>query len=239
MRIKMKIKIGIDLLMTVLILLLMAYQITGQELHEWFGIGMLMLFLLHNILNIKWYGNLFKGKYRLLRIIQTVVNFSVLIIMLCLGFSGIVMSRHVFAAFTIRGPMATARRMHLSASYWGFVLMSVHLGFHWNMILSMCRKLSGGREKPKIIIWLLRGMAALIAIYGLYLFERKNIISYMLLRVQFVFFDFEQSATAVFMEYSAMMVFWVFAAYYISKGIGRIPVSKNSVQKKEKKGDTL
>lgn len=45
-----KIKIGIDFLMTVLLLLLMAYQITGQELHEWFGIGMLVLFLLHNIL---------------------------------------------------------------------------------------------------------------------------------------------------------------------------------------------
>ncbi len=51
MQTKMKIKIGIDLLMTVLLLLLMAYQITGQELHEWFGAGELLLFLLHNILN--------------------------------------------------------------------------------------------------------------------------------------------------------------------------------------------
>ena len=97
-------KTGIDLLMTVLLLLLMAYQITGQELHEWFGAGELLLFLLHNILNMKWYGNLFKGKYRLPRIIQTIVNFGVLITMLCLGFSGIVLSRHVFAALSIHGP---------------------------------------------------------------------------------------------------------------------------------------
>ena len=148
MQTKMKIKTGIDLLMTVLLLLLMAYQITGQELHEWFGAGELLLFLLHNILNMKWYGNLFKGKYRLPRIIQTIVNFGVLITMLCLGFSGIVLSRHVFAALSIHGPMATARMMHLAASYWGFVLMSVHLGLHWSMILGMCRKLTGGREKP-------------------------------------------------------------------------------------------
>ncbi|MCM1187475.1 MAG: DUF4405 domain-containing protein [Lachnoclostridium sp.] len=222
MQIKMKIKIGIDLLMTVLLLLLMAYQITGQELHEWFGAGMLVLFLLHNILNIKWYGNLFKGKYKLLRVIQTVVNFSVLIAMLCLGFSGIVMSRHVFAAFSIHGPMATARTMHLAASYWGFVLMSVHLGLHWGMILGMCRKLAGGREWPQIIVWVLRGAAALTAVYGLYIFGRKNIISYMFLKQQFVFFDFEQSAAAVFAEHIAMMGFWVFAAYYAVKGIGRI-----------------
>lgn len=120
MHVKMKIKVGIDLLMTVLLLLLMAYQITGQELHEWFGTGMLVLFLLHNILNRKWYGNLFKGKYQPLRVIQTVINFSVMAAILCLGFSGIVMSHYVFAAFSIHGPMATARTMHLAASYWVF-----------------------------------------------------------------------------------------------------------------------
>ena len=34
MKAKMKIKMGIDFLMTVLLFLLMSYQITGQELHE-------------------------------------------------------------------------------------------------------------------------------------------------------------------------------------------------------------
>ncbi len=45
----MKIKIILDLLMTVVLLVLMAFQITGQELHEWFGTGMLVLFLMHNV----------------------------------------------------------------------------------------------------------------------------------------------------------------------------------------------
>ena len=139
---KTKIKMVIDVLMTALLLCLMAYQITGQALHEWFGAGMLVLLIAHNILNIRWYGNLFKGKYRLLRIIQTTFNFSVLISMLCLGYSGIVMSRYVFAALPISGPMATARRMHMAASYWGFVLMSFHLGMHWGMVTGMFRRLS-------------------------------------------------------------------------------------------------
>ena len=143
---KMKIKMGIDFLMTVLLFLLMSYQITGQELHEWFGAEMLVLFLLHNILNIRWYGSLFKGKYTLLRAMQTLINISVLISMLCLGFSGIVLSRHIFAGLPIQGPMATARTMHLAASYWGFVLMSVHLGMHWGMIVGMFRRLLKGRK---------------------------------------------------------------------------------------------
>ena len=229
---KIKIKMEIDLLMTVLLLLLMAYQVTGQMFHEWFGAGMLVLFLLHNILNIGWYKNLFKGKYRLLRTMQTIVNFSVLITMLCLGFSGIVLSRHVFAVFSIHGPVATARTMHLAASYWGFVLMSVHLGLHWGMILGMCRKLTGGGERLHIATWIVRGAAALTAVYGLYLFGRKNIISYMFLRVQFVFFDFEQGAAAVFAEHIAMMGFWIFAAYYMSKGIGTL--NTRQTKRKEK-----
>ena len=95
----------------------------------------------------------------------------------------------------------------------------------------MCRKLTGGREKPQAVTWILRVMAALLAMYGLYLFGRKDILSYMFLEQQFVFFDLEQSAEAVFVEYIAMMGFWVFAVCYISKGTASIPTSKNSVQK--------
>lgn len=219
---KLKIKMGIDLLMTALLLCLMAYQVTGQKLHEWFGAGMLILFIVHNIFNIRWYGNLFKGKYKLLRIVQTIVNVSVLISMLCLGYSGIVMSRYVFAALPIHGAMATARSMHMAASYWGFVLMSIHLGMHWGMIVGMFRRLLKGRKLPNVSVWGLRLASIVIAGYGLVCFIQKDIASYMFLKNQFVFFDFEQSALSVFIEYIAMMGFWIFASFYMVRGIGKI-----------------
>jgi len=219
---KIKIKMGIDVSMTVLLLLLMAYQITGQELHEWLGVGMLVLFLLHNILNIKWYGKLFKGKYTLLRVMQVIINISVLASILCLGFSGIVMSRHVFAELSIHGPMATARTMHLAASYWGFVLMSIHLGFHWSMIVGMFRRLWSGKKTPAALSWLMCFAAASTVGYGAYCFHKENIVSYMFLKQEFVFFDFEQSAVSVFAEYIAMMGLWVFISFYAVKGIRKI-----------------
>lgn len=219
---KLKIKMGIDLLMTALLLCLMAYQVTGQKLHEWFGTGMLVLFLLHNILNIRWYGSLFKGKYTLLRTIQTIINISVLISMLCLGFSGIVLSRHIFAGLPIQGPMAIARIMHLAASYWGFVLMSIHLGFHWSMILGMLHRLWDRKNIPHPSIWLERFMAIFIAGYGAYCFHKENILSYMFLKQEFVFFDFQQSAVSVFAEYITMMGLWVFISFYTVKGLRKI-----------------
>lgn len=233
--IKSKIKMGIDILMTVLLLCLMGYQITGQLLHEWFGAGMLVLFIVHNILNVRWYGSLFKGKYRLLRMIQTIVNFSVLVSMLCLGYSGIVMSRHVFAPLSIHGPMATARRMHMAASYWGFVLMSFHLGMHWGMVMGMFGRLLGGGKQPGVSVWVLRLAAVLVAGYGLLCFIRKDIVSYMFLKNEFVFFDFEQSMLSVFWEYAAMMGFWIFAGFYIAKGARKL--SAYTVKEKGKEGE--
>lgn len=235
MKTKMKLKMGIDILMTALLLGLMAYQITGQALHEWFGTGMLVLFIAHNILNIRWYGSLFKGRYRLPRTIQTAVDFSVLAAMLCLGYSGIVMSRHVFAALPIGGPMATARSMHMAVSYWGFVLMSFHLGMHWGMVTGMCGRMLKGRKMTGAVTWVLRLSAALIAGYGLFCFIRKDIVSYMFLKNEFVFFDFEQSILAVFLEDTAMMGFWILAGFYIAKGAGKL--SAYMMKEKEKDGE--
>ncbi|MDE6387068.1 MAG: DUF4405 domain-containing protein [Lachnospiraceae bacterium] len=135
MRTKIKLKMPIDLLMTVVLLLLMAYQVTGEKYHEWLGVSMFLLFIIHNILNIYWYKNIFKGKYRFLHIARTVINLAVFIAMLCLTYSGIVMSRYVFADLPINSGMALARILHLSGSYWGFALMSIHLGLHWSRVV--------------------------------------------------------------------------------------------------------
>lgn len=47
-----------------------------------------MLFLLHNILNYKWYAGLFEGKYNFYRIIHTTVNFLLLAFMTGIAVSG-------------------------------------------------------------------------------------------------------------------------------------------------------
>lgn len=219
MKVKRKVKMRIDLLMTILLLLLMAYQVTGEALHEYIGAEMIILFLLHNFLNIRWYGSLVKGKYPVLRILRTAVNFSCLAAMLIQAYSGIVLSRYVFATLPINGGMATARVMHLAGSYWGDALMSIHLGLHWGMIIGMFRKLSGGNI-PTPFIWVLRLLAAGIAVYGVVCFYQEDIVSYMFLKVEFAFLDYEKNGILILSEYLAMMGMWVFLFYHISKALG-------------------
>lgn len=226
MKLTMKIKVIIDFLMTVLLLLLMAFQITGQEFHEWFGAGMLVLFLVHNILNFKWYKSLCRGKYSIIRVMRLIVNFAVLFSMLCLAYSGIIMSHYVFDFVSVSGQMALARQMHMAASYWGFVLMSVHLGFHWGMVVGIAGKIVRNRKIPNSIPWILRIIAVGTAGYGAVCFYKADIVSYMFLKIQFAFFDFEQTPVSVFSEYIAMMGLWVLIGYYSMKGMGRLLADK-------------
>ena len=44
-------KIVVDIGLTVMLLLLMTYELIGEAAHEWLGIGMFALFIIHHILN--------------------------------------------------------------------------------------------------------------------------------------------------------------------------------------------
>lgn len=198
------------------------------------GAGMFVLWIAHHILNRKWYGHLFKGKYtqrashmtRLaggqlrytsMRMLQTVVNFVVLFSALGLMVSGIILSREVFAFLPISGGIAMARPLHVLSAFWGFVGMAFHLGLHWNMVLGMVKNVVG-IETSKTLRMILRITAVLAAGYGLYAFIKNQFLLYMFLKSSFVFFDFERPVPLFFAEYIAVMGLMVFMAHYISKG---------------------
>lgn len=140
MNLKIIFRMIIDLLMTVLLILLMAYQVTGEKNHEWLGIGMILLFLIHIFLNRMWYKNLSKGKYTKFCITQTIINFLILFLILSSAISGIVISRYVFKFIDLGISTSLTRLFHMSIGYWGFILMSVHLGMHWGMISGILQK---------------------------------------------------------------------------------------------------
>ena len=63
----------VEILLGLGLLLRMSYQVVGEAGHEWTGIAMTVLMIIHQILNRKWISALFKGKYTLLRIAQTFI----------------------------------------------------------------------------------------------------------------------------------------------------------------------
>lgn len=119
MKPKAVVKLAVDAAMTVLLLLLMAFELVGRAVHEWIGVGMFFLFVLHHLLNRGWTKRLFQGKYTPYRVAQTGVAALVFLAMLGSFASAVFISQEVFAFLPIRQGMALGRTVHLLCAYLG------------------------------------------------------------------------------------------------------------------------
>lgn len=208
MKPKQAVKIVVDVLMTALLVALMAYPITGQLAHEWAGAGMFLLFIAHHILNRHWFKALGKGKYNTLRTVQTTVDVLLLADMLVLMFSGIRLSRYVFTFLPGLGSAAAARRLHMLSSYWGLVLMGLHLGLHWGMMAALFRR--GLGEKGELF---LRCAGTAAGLYGAYAVWKHQIWLYLSLRSEFLLFDFDEPAALYFLDHFCMMALFILLSH--------------------------
>ena len=216
----LKIKISVDAAMSVFMLLLMAYGLVGEAAHEWIGMGIFALFVAHHILNRRWIQAVPQGRYAPPRMVQTALIGLIFLCMVGSMVSGIVLSRHVFAFLPRHGGYELAGKLHILCAFWGFVLMSLHLGMHWNMLLTMARK----HLRPnQICTWVLRIAGYSFAAYGAVTFVRRDVGLYLLLKSHFVFFDYSEPVILFLIDYLSVMVMFVLIGYLISMLLKRLP----------------
>ena len=208
----LKIKISVDAAMSVFMLLLMAYGLVGEAAHEWIGMGMFVLFVLHHILNRRWIKAVPQGHYTPLRLVQTALIGLIFLCMVGSMVSGIVLSRHVFAFLPKHGGYELTGKLHILCAFWGFVLMSLHLGMHWNMLLTMARK---HLQLSKIRTWALRIAGYSFATYGVVTFVRRDVGLYLLLKSHFVFFDYSEPLITFLLDYLAVLGLFVAIGFWL------------------------
>lgn len=199
---KKRIKIIVDIAMTVLLPMLMAYSLIGEKFHEFIGTLMFVLFILHHVLNRKWYGSLFKGKYHARRIFQTMLDVLLIVFMLVQPISGILMSKHLYTFIQIPGISADVREIHLCLAYWGFVLLCIHAGTHLIAPIKKLRKNKAGFCMAIVAV-------AAVSLYGIYAFIKRQFPDYMLRKTAFVFFDYSEPRMGFFLDYLAIMVLFM------------------------------
>ena len=56
-------RMAVDLLMTVMLPLQMAYSLIGETYHEAEGVILFALFIAHHAMHLNWWRNLFRGRY--------------------------------------------------------------------------------------------------------------------------------------------------------------------------------
>ena len=204
---KHRIKIIIDILMTILLMCLMAYQVTREVAHEFIGITMVLLVIAHQILNRKWYGALFKSKYSAFRILNAIVDVLLLISFALTALSGMAMSNYAVPFLYNVINVNDARVMHLAFSYWLFMFTGIHLGMHISVMAVSI---------PQKIRRVLAIIATLIASYGIYLLFNSEIFNYMTFKTHFAFIDYENNPILVFFENISVLAFFVNISHYIS-----------------------
>ncbi|MBQ3285277.1 MAG: DUF4405 domain-containing protein [Ruminococcus sp.] len=198
----------IDILMIAAMLLLMAMQVTKQEIHEWLGIGMFALVIAHNILNRNYYAAIFRGKYTPIRVFMLIVNTALLLSFVATPITGMLMSRYATPFLDGVVGVIWPRKLHLMLSYWSFVLMGMHAGLHLGIISSKLKN-----KAVRITAFIL--MCG-ISVYGFYLFIQANIFDYMLMKTHFAFLDYSKAWWLVILENLAMLIAWAFIAYLVS-----------------------
>lgn len=212
---KQIVRMVVDAAMTVVLLLLMGYSRIGEEAHEWLGVGMTVLFVLHHVLNRKWIANLFRGKYTPFRVYQTLLICVIFAGLAISAFTGIMLSKHVFRFLGIETGMADARELHLLCGCWSFILLSLHLGLHWGIVVGSFGKLI--KRKPAVLKWIFRLLALGVAGYGIHALLSRNMTDYLFGTIGFAFFDETETLALFLLDHLAIMGSFVFLGHYASK----------------------
>ncbi|MGW9164926.1 DUF4405 domain-containing protein [Priestia megaterium] len=202
--------------MTVLMLVVMAYHVTGNAIHELVGAVLFMLFIFHNILNRRWYKTIIRGKYNVRRILKIVVNLLFLVSMVVVVISSVPISRDVFPYFPINNDMIV-RQIHVLTAYWGFIFMAVHIGLSWGTITNAVRKMTGitGMSHMRTIV--LRVLAVLIVVYGVHTSFERDLGSKLIIYDPFGSYILDNSAMGFLIDYLSIMGIYICGTHYALK----------------------
>lgn len=124
-------KISLDTVTFGCFLYLMSYHAgAGLLLHVYVGIGLVLLFLIHQGLNWNWYRTIFRGKYNARRTLLTIAAMLLLVAMIVMMVTSYKIASMALPFEFLPPPRHQWREMHVAVTSWCFLLMAGHLGIH-------------------------------------------------------------------------------------------------------------
>ncbi len=207
-----KFRIIIDVLMYIIFIVLMGHHITENKIHEILGIVMFILFIIHNLLNLKFYKTIFKGKYNLKRLFLTTIDVLLLVCFIEIIISSINISSDIFKFLNIQ-TKSWGLKLHMLSTSWGFIMMSIHLGLHLNPLLNKINT----KMKNSTFEYIYYLVFLSLLVYGIYSFIKLNFISDMFLLNPFKVYDFDVSPFIFFLHVISSSLFIALTIYLFNK----------------------
>lgn len=202
-------RLVIDGTMLLMLFWIMAYSLTGNTLHEWSGIALTALFLVHIVLNRGWVGRIFKGRYSVRRTSGLVVNLLMFIALTTLVLASLPISSEVFPWFRLFADEMLPAQIHTLAGNWLFVLIAIHLGMQWSRVQLFLPIFS---HRTTTII---RIAVVLIACYGVWAIWQRNLLPKLIMYYTFDIWRGETSIVRFLVDYIGIFTLFATMGYYL------------------------
>ena len=199
-----------------LLLFAFAYYWQGNGAHELAGLGMFLLLIAHNLFHRRWFATLSKKTIRARGPFNLALTFVLLAGMLALLGTSMMISETLFASWRLADDF-TARQIHAGLAYWLLLVVAVHLGLRWPMLMTFGRKLAGIARPNRARTALLRMVTAAIAVQGLFSAAVLDLRTRLLFQMSLDWWNFEQSVAGFFLHCTAVAGLCMCLAYYTTQ----------------------
>ncbi|QZN97123.1 DUF4405 domain-containing protein [Symbiopectobacterium purcellii] len=192
--------------MTVLLLVLMGFHLQGEILHEWAGMLFTLLIIIHLCLNRHRLWSLSPQRPSPMQVVSRIINAATVVVILTAIISGMMLSRHIFLDLRFHNPASWARKAHMASVHWGMLILAIHIGLHWKMLATFFCHIMKIPEKSYIANVIMPRFFAIIALLGLHGLLNQDYLAYLLMTVDFSFFDYDESAMLFYLRYLSIIV---------------------------------
>ncbi len=168
---KLETNFNLDIVLAILYLIIMEPKLTGLALHEWVGLGLGIIFIIHIVLHWQWileaskrYFKKFPKKAKLNYALDIILLIGSFVILL----SGLPISRKIgFSWLSIGGNINMWQHIHVAAAFLTLLVIAIHIGLHWKWAINAFKKV--GQYEIKSVSIPLKGVFMItVVLFGLY-----------------------------------------------------------------------
>ena len=189
----------VDVLLAADLVAVMATALLEEAPHEYLGVALFVLMVVHVVLNRRYFTHLAKGRYTPLRVLQLIAVIGLVACVIGQVASALVLSKHAFSFLPAIPGASWARTVHMLLSYWCFVFAFAHVGL---------------QVKAKLPVWLQIALIA-VACFGVVSYVQLNMAPYLFGQVMFAAADYASPLALIFARYASVAVLVAVVFHYI------------------------
>ncbi|KRB61537.1 hypothetical protein ASE04_22050 [Rhizobium sp. Root708] len=203
-----------------LVVLCLAYWWLGNLSHELFGTALFGLVIVHNVFNRLWYPNVARNLGDGPRLLNGATIACLATAMTIMLVTSVLISRDLFPFLSLDGAFAV-REIHMFAAYWLLMILALHLGTRWAVVMNVFRSVFG-MEGPNVFrSAALRLLTFAAAAWGVHSTVEMGFGSKLMLTYTLDMWDFNESAFGFFLNYGSIVCLYAALTHYVMSMLRR------------------